>query len=139
MMLDEIDFPDKIVWFGYCESGKTFGTRDYFKAGTALSVRYQRGWDKGRKEIEEMSKIVNRGTCSYCGEEMDLALLDEDQRCPDCKKDEPDDDEPEICSACNGSGEGMYDGTRCSYCYGTGTTHHDLEEQEDRRDYERDR
>ena len=84
-------------------------------------------------------KIVNRGTCSYCGEEMDMALLDEDMRCPDCKKDEPDDSEPEICIYCNGSGEGQYDGTRCGYCGGKGTISHDMEEQEDRRDYERDR
>ena len=84
-------------------------------------------------------KIVNRGTCSYCGEEMGMALLDDDMRCPDCKKDEPDDDEPELCTYCNGSGEGMYDGTRCGHCGGRGTMRHDMEEQEDRRDYERDR
>lgn len=30
--------------------------------------------------------------------------------------------EPEVCSACNGSGEGQYDGTRCSYCGGKGAT-----------------
>lgn len=29
-------------------------------------------------------------------------------------------DEPEICGQCNGSGEGMYDGSRCSRCHGTG-------------------
>lgn len=29
-------------------------------------------------------------------------------------------DEPEICPRCNGSGEGMYDGSRCGYCKGTG-------------------
>lgn len=29
-------------------------------------------------------------------------------------------DEPEICATCNGSGEGMYDGTRCSSCGGSG-------------------
>lgn len=30
----------------------------------------------------------------------------------------PEDDE--ICSDCNGSGEGMYDGTRCCACGGSG-------------------
>ena len=30
-----------------------------------------------------------------------------------------DDDEP-ICSACNGSGEGMYDGSTCYKCHGSG-------------------
>lgn len=29
------------------------------------------------------------------------------------------DDEP-LCPTCNGSGEGMYDGSRCSSCRGTG-------------------
>ena len=29
--------------------------------------------------------------------------------------------EPSICIACNGSGEGMYDGTRCRSCGGSGT------------------
>ena len=28
--------------------------------------------------------------------------------------------EPSICTACNGSGEGMYDGTRCRSCGGRG-------------------
>ena len=26
-----------------------------------------------------------------------------------------------LCAACNGSGEGQYDGTRCSFCKGTGS------------------
>ena len=30
-------------------------------------------------------------------------------------------EEDELCTACNGSGEGQYDGTRCSYCHGRGT------------------
>lgn len=34
--------------------------------------------------------------------------------------DEPEDDEPLICIGCNGSGEGMYDGTRCRSCGGSG-------------------
>lgn len=29
--------------------------------------------------------------------------------------------EPELCVHCNGSGEGQYDGTRCSYCGGRGS------------------
>ena len=29
--------------------------------------------------------------------------------------------EPELCAACNGSGEGQYDGTRCGYCGGRGS------------------
>lgn len=30
------------------------------------------------------------------------------------------DDEDDICSACNGSGEGMYDGSTCYKCKGCG-------------------
>ena len=30
-------------------------------------------------------------------------------------------DEPEICIGCNGSGEGQYEGTRCTSCGGSGT------------------
>jgi RecJ-like exonuclease len=34
----------------------------------------------------------------------------------------PEDDEPEelLCIGCNGSGEGMHDGSRCSSCDGSG-------------------
>jgi hypothetical protein len=32
------------------------------------------------------------------------------------------DDDNEICAACNGSGEGMYDGTRCGTCKGSGAS-----------------
>ena len=35
-------------------------------------------------------------------------------------EDEPEDYEPGICPACSGSGEGMYEGTRCSTCKGKG-------------------
>lgn len=31
-----------------------------------------------------------------------------------------DADEPEICSGCSGSGEGMYDGSNCRKCGGSG-------------------
>jgi hypothetical protein len=33
---------------------------------------------------------------------------------------DPPDYPAEICSACSGSGEGRYDGTRCQYCNGKG-------------------
>jgi DnaJ-class molecular chaperone len=33
---------------------------------------------------------------------------------------EPEEDEDEICSWCNGCGEGMYDGAACGKCKGTG-------------------
>lgn len=33
---------------------------------------------------------------------------------------EDEDDEDEICSGCNGSGEGMHDGSSCYKCHGSG-------------------
>ena len=42
---------------------------------------------------------------------------------PDSFDDSPEpNNEPEICSACSGSGEGRYDGTKCQYCNGRGET-----------------
>lgn len=48
--------------------------------------------------------------------------------CPECKEhcgiydDEDEDEELEdMCSHCGGTGEGQYDGSRCSVCKGTGT------------------
>lgn len=58
-----------------------------------------------------MNKPQNCGT-SYCS-------------CIECvMEDEPEeeleDDEDEICHRCNGSGEGMWDGSCCSHCRGRG-------------------
>lgn len=62
------------------------------------------------------------GQCEYCGIELPDAELfgPEDHRCcSDCFQ-EDEEDEEQICSACNGSGEGMYEGTRCWSCHGKG-------------------
>lgn len=49
------------------------------------------------------------------------------------------DDEPELCGQCNGSGEGMYDGSRCGTCRGSGVIQHREEEDpDDQRDRMRD-
>ena len=44
--------------------------------------------------------------------------------CDDCdwytSCDTEDDEEEGYCPACSGSGEGMYDGTKCSSCHGSG-------------------
>ncbi len=47
----------------------------------------------------------------------------------------------EICTGCSGSGEGMYDGTRCIYCKGSGevSTEEDDEPEDSREDYEYER
>jgi len=38
-----------------------------------------------------------------------------------------EDDEDNMCSHCNGTGEGMYDGSRCSVCGGSGEGDYDYE------------
>lgn len=48
-----------------------------------------------------------------------------------------EDQEAGYCPQCSGSGEGMYDGTRCSACGGSGIERGEGE-QDDRRDYERE-
>ncbi len=62
--------------------------------------------------------INDDGTDAECGDEPDT-----------------DDDEPGYCPHCAGSGEGMYDGTRCSSCGGSGVERND----DGREDYEADR
>jgi hypothetical protein len=47
--------------------------------------------------------------------------LFEDEEPEEVEEEECRDPHP-ICSNCNGSGEGMYDGTRCYVCKGRGTT-----------------
>lgn len=49
-------------------------------------------------------------------EDDDLDTLD------DILEDDEDEDCDDICPGCNGSGEGMYDGTRCSRCKGRGVS-----------------
>lgn len=39
-------------------------------------------------------------------------------------EEEDDDDEDDICSSCNGSGEGMYDGSTCGVCGGSGVNNY---------------
>ena len=38
------------------------------------------------------------------------------------EEEEDPDEDPTICVACNGSGEGQYDGTKCSTCKGKGVS-----------------
>ena len=48
---------------------------------------------------------------------------------------QPDDDDDTICPQCNGSGEGMYDGSKCHACHGSGVERYDSGKE----DYEADR
>jgi DnaJ-class molecular chaperone len=47
----------------------------------------------------------------------DRDLVDPDE---DLIEEEFDEDEDQICSGCSGSGEGMYDGSSCYKCHGSG-------------------
>src|SRR5271166_3118030 len=58
---------------------------------------------------------------------------------PNPEQEEDDNgDEEEYCSSCNGTGEGMYDGTRCYACKGSGIAGGPRRREIDP-DYERDR
>lgn len=61
--------------------------------------------------------------CTFCGDEYsvtDLTFFDGDWLCPVCHKELTEEQEAELCSNCNGSGEGQYDGTICTKCKGRG-------------------
>ncbi|MGZ5029052.1 MAG: hypothetical protein ACXWAT_00695 [Methylobacter sp.] len=51
-----------------------------------------------------------------------MRRLTEDQELEYDPMDYAEEDESDICTNCNGSGEGMHDGTRCSTCKGKGVS-----------------
>jgi hypothetical protein len=61
--------------------------------------------------------------CTRCDEPCEESEINEKGECPDCAE-QDEDDGPEHCSTCNGSGEGMVDGSRCSRCGGSGVIQH---------------
>ena len=79
-----------------------------------------------RREQEESLKDMI-GSCDCCGIEKPMSeLIDRngDIVCINCKQklDEAEQEENSvgICPDCNGSGEGMFDGTTCWSCHGRG-------------------
>jgi len=73
--------------------------------------------------INTEEEMLERGyqMCSHCREWYDAVNLNLQGHCDDCQCEvDEDEDEPNICKDCNGSGEGMYDGTRCGFCGGSG-------------------
>ena len=62
----------------------------------------------------------NLETCPGCGERIKWRTdgTHSNMFCPVCFINMPRD--PEICTACNGSGEGNFDGSRCPRCGGRG-------------------
>jgi hypothetical protein len=65
--------------------------------------------------ITEMMTIDDCMVCDRCGTH---AMMLHNGLCYEC---EADDDGDGICSSCNGSGEGMADGTKCRTCCGGGS------------------
>ncbi len=70
--------------------------------------------------------------CPGCGTEL-YDAADKDGLCEDCQPEYDDEDfnnDPNLnyCTNCSGSGEGMYDGTRCNVCNGYGIEKHEREE-----------
>ena len=64
----------------------------------------------GKGDIEEMSEMLTDHGEDFIQENVE--------------------DEPGICTNCNGSGEGMYDGSRCSSCSGKGVEQFEKEYDE---------
>jgi hypothetical protein len=54
---------------------------------------------------------------------------------PDEDDDNYEDEEP-MCSSCNGTGEGMYDGSRCRVCGGSGVEEKDYDDYDGPDDYD---
>jgi hypothetical protein len=65
-----------------------------------------------------LEDLANRALLAL--DEDDFPELRQDLRDALGIEDEEDDDDEPICSACNGSGEGMYDGSTCYKCRGYG-------------------
>ena len=70
-----------------------------------MSTHGDGGKGSGRRK-EDASKV--RDNWDLIFGKKDTAMIDDE------------DDGYEICHHCSGSGEGMYDGSRCGFCKGTG-------------------
>jgi DnaJ-class molecular chaperone len=68
------------------------------------------GKGSGRRK-EDASKV--RDNWDLIFKKKDTPMMNEHEH-------DDDDDGYEICHHCSGSGEGMYDGSRCGFCHGTG-------------------
>ncbi len=64
-----------------------------------------------------------------------IEINDEELEVEEYDEFDGDDDEHDICHQCNGSGEGMYDGSKCHACHGSGVERDDTGKE----DYEADR
>jgi hypothetical protein len=75
------------------------------------------GKGSGRRK-EDASKVRDNWDLIF-GSKVRSKTMD-NYKCETEHTDDDEDDGYEICHRCNGSGEGMYDGSTCGYCKGTG-------------------
>jgi len=73
-----------------------------------MSTHGDGGKGSGRRK-EDASKV--RDNWDLIFKKKDTAMNEHDEH---------EEDGYEICHHCSGSGEGMYDGSRCGFCHGTG-------------------
>jgi DnaJ-class molecular chaperone len=72
---------------------------------------------KGSSRRQEDVSKINENWDRIFGSKVRSKTMDEYT----CSNDHDDEDDGyEICHRCSGSGEGMYDGSTCSHCKGTG-------------------
>jgi hypothetical protein len=74
-----------------------------------MSTEWHGGKGSGRRK-EDASKINENWDRIFGAKKGQTTMNEHDD----------EDDGYEICHHCSGSGEGMYDGSRCGFCHGTG-------------------
>ena len=85
-----------------------------------MSTHGDGGKGSGRRK-EDVKKIHDNWDLIFGAKKGNTMLNDDTQeRSDEDYERSEDDDGYEICHRCNGSGEGMYDGSRCGFCKGTG-------------------
>jgi len=81
--------------------------------------------------FHSLSVVIEFLLCNNCDEVVEVQIDgDNPIFCPECRTvDNFSEVEDELCSNCNGSGEGYTDGSKCSVCGGSGVLEHNCEEE----------
>ena len=76
------------------------------------------------ERLAEVIDLMAAGRLAEAGKAVIHGLSEDDYICGSIRDewDAANPDGDEICIHCNGSGEGMHDGTRCSVCHGSGVS-----------------
>ena len=121
IITDEVQVGDE-----YWEADKkTFTASSFFHFGGMLDDLCEGAFEEAGDFAEDFGKFKTERDRDACEAEI-RAVLDKYLACNFWVAKRPikceftKDDLTTICSACNGSGEGMYEGTRCSTCGGKG-------------------